>query len=248
MGSTDIILSFSESKQEKDHSKMVHRYRKDRRAKNEWRQQDVVPLVLYESPAKQSLISLLKNGEELHLEEVYSDIDYVEILADGDEIGRLPKKYEDRCLEEGAHSAYLEYTKLDETGKLKPFVRIYWIARKELKHKYNSVDAKSITTTITEFNESHPLYKKNIIITGALSIPREEAMQAAADLGAILKNDISQKIDYLVVGEKDPIFCDSAGLSRKERKAHELIDAGKGHIQIISDAEFMKMLRWKPEK
>lgn len=113
---------------------------------------------------------------------------------------------------------------------------------------YKLVDAKSITTTITEFNKNHPLYQKNVIITGALSIPREEAMQAAADLGAILKNDISQKIDYLVVGEKDLAFCGPDGLTSKERKAHKLIDAGKGHIQIISDAEFMKMLQWKPEE
>lgn len=250
MGSTDIVFLFGDVKPKKDHSKMVHRYRKDRRAKNEWRQQSIVPLISYESTEKQYLISLLKNGEELHLEEVYSDIDYVEILADGEEIGRFPKEYETRCLEEGAHSAYLERVEEDESGNLKPYLHVYWLAdSRPPKHKpeYKLVDARSITPNTTIFNELHPLYKKNIIFTGKLSIEREDAMQSAANVGAILKNDISRKIDYLVVGEKDSEFCDADGLSKKERKAKELIENGKGHIQIISDAEFMKLLRWKPE-
>lgn len=112
---------------------MVHRYRKDRREKNKWRQQSIVGLIDYENEEKQNLISLLRDGEELHIEEVYSDIDYVEILADGDEIGRLPKEYEDRCLEKGAQSAYLEYVETDKNGKYKPYIRIYWLKGKEDK-------------------------------------------------------------------------------------------------------------------
>lgn len=114
-----------------DHSRMVHRYRKDRRAKNEWRQQSVVGLIDYDTKDRQELIALLKNGEELHLEEVYSDIDYVEVLADGDEIGRLPKEHEERVLDDGAHSAYLEYVEKDENKNFKPYIRIYWIKKKE---------------------------------------------------------------------------------------------------------------------
>lgn len=113
---------------------------------------------------------------------------------------------------------------------------------------YKLVNANTITAQTTEFDTSHPLYGKNIVITGNLSMPRETAMQTMANLGALPKNDISQQIDFLVVGEKDPAFCGPDGLSSKERKAHKLIDAGKGHIQIINDAEFMEMLQWKPEE
>lgn len=123
-----------------------------------------------------------------------------------------------------------------------------YITLSNSKQSYQLVNANTITAQTTEFNQSHPLYGKNIVITGGLSIPRETAMQAIANLGALPKNDISQKIDFLVVGEKDPAFCGPDGLSSKERKAHKLIDAGKGHIQIISDAEFMEMLQWKPEE
>lgn len=250
MGSTDIVFSFGYAKPKKDHSKMVHRYRKDRRAKNEWRQQSIVPLISYESAEKQYLISLLKNGEELHLEEVYSDIDYVEILADGEEIGRFSKEDETRCLEEGVHSAYLEYVEKDENGNLKPYLHVYWLADsrpRPPRPQYKLVNAKSITPHTTVFNELHPLYKKNIIFTGKLSMEREDAMQSVADIGAVLKDAISMKIDYLVVGEKDAAFCDADGLSKKERKAKELIENGKGHIKIIDEAEFMKLLRWGHE-
>lgn len=112
---------------------------------------------------------------------------------------------------------------------------------------YNLVNANTIKAETTEFNKAHPLYGKNIVITGNLSIPRETAMQIIANVGAIPKNDISQKIDFLVVGEKDPAFCDADGLSSKERKAHKIIDDGKGHIKIISDTEFMDMLNWKED-
>lgn len=65
-------------------------------------------------------------------------------------------------------------------------------------------------------------------------------MQAAVNAGAVLKNSVSQKVHYLVAGVRD-----SGGMSGKEKKAAEINQSGKGHIELLDEAAFVKLLQWK---
>lgn len=101
---------------------------------------------------------------------------------------------------------------------------------------------KDIIPSTTPTDSSHPLYGKSIVFTGELSISRNSAAQMAADVGAIIKNTVSRKINYLVVGIQDTAIVGADGMSGKEEKAHELNASGKASIEIISEGEFMSLL------
>lgn len=106
----------------------------------------------------------------------------------------------------------------------------------------NSVDYRSITPCEGKKDAAHPLYGKNIVFTGTLSIDRGAAMQMAADVGAVLKGGVSGKTDYLIVGDQDKDLVGADGMSTKEEKAYALNAAGKAHIEIISEAQFLSLV------
>ena len=64
-------------------------------------------------------------------------------------------------------------------------------------------------------------------------------MQMAVDAGAILKNTVSSKTGYLVVGKQDVAIVGMDGMSTKEEKAHAMNKAGKANIHIISESEVL---------
>ena len=94
---------------------------------------------------------------------------------------------------------------------------------------------------------SHPLCGKSIVFTGELGLSRQDAAQLATDAGASVKTAVSGKTNFLVVGRQDAGLVGSSGISGKEKKAKELNDSGKGHIQILSEQEFMDMIQQKTE-
>lgn len=81
------------------------------------------------------------------------------------------------------------------------------------------------------------------MFTGELSIDRAAAMQMAVDVGAVVKSGVSGKTDYLVVGTQDLALVGADGMSSKEEKAYALNQAGKAHIQIIREQEFIDLVR-----
>lgn len=89
---------------------------------------------------------------------------------------------------------------------------------------------------------NHPLYQKRILFTGTMQIPRHQAAQLAEDCGAFLTGSVSKNTDYLVVGTQDSSSSDIDNMSTKEKKAHWLNEHEDGHIQIINEAEFIKLL------
>lgn len=74
-------------------------------------------------------------------------------------------------------------------------------------------------------------------------MPRAEAVQLAANVGAFVKSEVSSKTDFLVVGSPDINFVDDDGMSRKERTAFELNQAGKAHIKVICESEFLHLIQ-----
>ncbi len=84
-----------------------------------------------------------------------------------------------------------------------------------------------------------PLYMKNVVFTGELSIDRERAMQLVVNAGGKAKTGVSRKTDYLVVGKQ--IYTD-AEKSSKEKKAEEYNSSGEASIRIINEAEFFSII------
>ena len=101
------------------------RFYKDKRIGNEYRTQDVIQLLNYKSEEKQDTITFLENGDELDLEED-DDQETVYVSYAGAQIGKLPKKYAIKYLEEGAYAAFFEKSDMNENDISVPFVRIYW--------------------------------------------------------------------------------------------------------------------------
>lgn len=106
---------------------------------------------------------------------------------------------------------------------------------------FQHVNIKSIVPTET-VAESGPLYGKNVVFTGSLSIDREEAMQMSVNAGAILKSSVSKKTDYLIVGKQDKNLVGADGKSSKEAKAELLNHSGTASIKVISEKEFLELI------
>lgn len=93
-------------------------------------------------------------------------------------------------------------------------------------------DTPSVSTSTR-----HPLYGKKIVFAGKLSITHKEAARMATEVGAIVRNAVSGKTDYLVVGDGDT--------SGQEDKADDLFFEGNTRLQVICEREFMNLLQGK---
>jgi len=85
-----------------------------------------------------------------------------------------------------------------------------------------------ITAMAANLSEASPLYNKNIVFTGSLSISRQEAKAQAEALGCRVLSAISANTDYLIAGE-------NAG--SKLSKARQL------GIKIFSEQEWQYFLQ-----
>lgn len=108
--------------------------------------------------------------------------------------------------------------------------------------KYEHVRPSDICCT-KEVNANSPLYGKNIVFTGELSIDRAEAMQLAVNAGACIKTSVSRKTNILVVGVQDPAIVGEDGMSSKEERAYALRASGEADISIISEQTFMNLVK-----
>lgn len=111
--------------------------------------------------------------------------------------------------------------------------------------KFANKKLVDITTDAQWFDAAHPFFSKQIVFTGDMaSIDRKSAARAANNLGAIIKNGVTRKTDYLVVGVQDPDLVGAKGVSTKEIKAAELIQKGLS-IQVINENQFLELLNYK---
>lgn len=108
--------------------------------------------------------------------------------------------------------------------------------------KQNTFKASDITTTNTEFDENHPVYKKIFVTTGDLvNIDKKDAAQRVVDLGGTFKDGFIKATDYLVVGLNE--YKEPSINTTKYTKAMEKINKG-GVIEIINEEEFLNLLDW----
>lgn len=83
---------------------------------------------------------------------------------------------------------------------------------------------------------------KVIVFTGALSIPREEAMKIAAEHGAIPNASVTSKTNYLVVGNDDYHKFKLGNKSNKMLKAEQLILKGQD-LELITEDDFFELIQ-----
>jgi DNA polymerase-3 subunit epsilon len=101
-------------------------------------------------------------------------------------------------------------------------------------------DKPAISEAAEDADPDHPLYGQVLVFTGALGIPRQEAYDTVAALGATVKSGVSKKVTMLVIGDgftgEDP----SAFHTGKAADAAELMASGH-QIEIIDERELMEM-------
>ena len=111
------------------------------------------------------------------------------------------------------------------------------------KHYHSSpVRAADIHSSTDSFDEDHPLYNKVCVFTGALEqFTRKEAMQIVANFGGINGDNVTQKTNFLILGNND--YCSSIkdGKSNKHKKAEALILQGSDLI-ILPESVFYDMI------
>lgn len=102
--------------------------------------------------------------------------------------------------------------------------------------------ASSITATPGKADFDSPLFGMYVVFTGTLEkMTRKEAMQIVADIGGIPADSVTQKTNFLILGNNDYCKAIKDGKSSKQKKAEKLILAG-ADLQIMPEAVFYDLI------
>lgn len=107
---------------------------------------------------------------------------------------------------------------------------------KKAYSKSSGTDHKAYTP-----NELGPMFGQTIVFTGELTMTRAQAFAAVSQLGFDIKNTVTKKTSYLVVGEQDANVVGQSGLSSKQMRVEVLRESGVD-IQILDEDEFMALI------
>jgi len=112
----------------------------------------------------------------------------------------------------------------------------------ETKRQYKARQVEEIVGDPAKHNPESPIYGRTVVFTGSLmSMPRKDAQQLVADIGAINGKGVTKNTDFLVVGQQDYRVVGDDGMSSKQEKAIRLIEKGSD-LEILSEDEFLKSL------
>jgi len=90
-------------------------------------------------------------------------------------------------------------------------------------------------------NPDGELFGEVLVFTGALSIPRREAADAASASGCQVDSGVTQHTTLLVVGDEDLRKLNGHEKSLKHRKAEQLIAKGQP-IRILGESDFRRIV------
>ena len=112
-------------------------------------------------------------------------------------------------------------------------------ARKPFKGK----QVEGIIGDSNKINKKSIFYKCVVVFTDEqLSIPRENAYQMIADIGGIVAKNVTKSTDYLIIGRKEFLKDGDKNISKKQKKAIQLIEKGS-HLEIISEERLLENLQ-----
>ena len=98
--------------------------------------------------------------------------------------------------------------------------------------------AKADAERRTQYADS-PLLDKTFCFTGDFSSGRENVENMVGTVGGLLREKVSGKLNYLVVGDISDL--PDWAIERKYQKADEFISSGK-NIKKITEAEFLQLI------
>jgi DNA polymerase-3 subunit epsilon len=115
----------------------------------------------------------------------------------------------------------------------------YWLERvlKPLKLE-NANYSKSISK---EGNPNGEFFGEVLAFTGTLSRTRSEFAAIAAEYGFNVKNSVTKKTTYLIIGDQDESKLNGNVKSSKHRKAEDLLKGGH-NIHILYEADFIQII------
>lgn len=91
-------------------------------------------------------------------------------------------------------------------------------------------------------NPDHPLFGRTLCFTGAMySMVRREAAERITAFGADFKDNVSTKVDTLVIGDADFVQFADGMRTGKMKRAAQLSDEGH-EIEIIAERDFLALL------
>ena len=110
----------------------------------------------------------------------------------------------------------------------------------------HSFDLRTIQGDVTRFLPDHILYDKYCVFTGKLErYSRKDAAKLVVDIGGHCENNVTQKTNFLIIGNFDYSPSVKEGKSTKVKKAERLILEGQD-LQIISENVFYDLLSETP--
>lgn len=111
------------------------------------------------------------------------------------------------------------------------------------KAGYVHVDPNTILCSVSDFDQSHPFYAKNIVLTGIFQRSREDLIRLAKNCGAKVDKNVTLSTHVLLVGKQDTQVVGEDGRSGREEKAHTYNQAGKTNIVFLSEEEFLGIVK-----
>ncbi|MHC1772985.1 MAG: exonuclease domain-containing protein [Flexilinea sp.] len=104
------------------------------------------------------------------------------------------------------------------------------------------ISAKDISPSHDFFDITHPVYGKVFSFDGILDqMTRRQAMQAVADLGGINSDNMTKKVNYLVLGDNIVQNSEDGNRTYKENRAEILLQSGCD-LHILRSHEFYSMI------
>ncbi|QOW24493.1 exonuclease domain-containing protein [Lysobacter sp. H23M47] len=107
-----------------------------------------------------------------------------------------------------------------------------------LSLKSNSLTA---STEARDGNPDGPLFGNIVVFTGALSVPRREAANAAAAAGCEVGTGVTKHTTILVVGDQDIRKLAGSDKSSKHKKAETLMAKGQ-LIRVVGESDFGQLI------
>ena len=115
----------------------------------------------------------------------------------------------------------------------------YWLERVLKPLNLENINySKSISK---EGNPSGEFFGEILVFTGTLSQTRSEFAAIAAEYGFNVKNSVTKKTTYLIIGDQDESKLNGNIKSSKHRKAEDLLKRGHD-IHILYEADFIQII------
>lgn len=102
--------------------------------------------------------------------------------------------------------------------------------------------ASSPVATPAALDPNDPVAGRSFVFTGKMAtMKREDAQAAVIARGGVAPDDVSKKLDYLVIGDEASALTGGGERSSKHKKADKLVADG-APLKIISEADFRTLL------